>query len=1043
MLARIVVSSKPVQRKSPSEKKTENDKKILPRSVASVKISDSSIVMDMMPFDDCQKREEKPMMLQVHDDAMSGQKWRPYPIGLDQYLKDQSDRWGLPFFCRFEYLEGDGMVIPYFDYDVHMQTKPSSEIVEEHKSACEVALHKMFEQQPSFSVTDNVFMATRHGIDPKHGSWKVSFRFWVQGFKIRRLSLPDCIKQSVPHFISDDKGRHGWDLSVYSAKRNMGIPGACKGVHGDCRTMEIATGTRGPENMLNYIIQHVRGQEIELHAPRIRGRSLEVRLKGHADDGQRSNMNQHHFPSQGLELAGVADQGTQQARADADWHRVRDILCKAGFNNPSHPKRKEAGFDFFADDNKRRTCICCDLTHDSNNWYALLMSDGRLDVRNYSKHCAGTIFGEPMTNAVRLPPCQSPLHTMESSVPGADMVAPDSDVVVHTSAHPVQSSLIQWGFKAECIVVADECVEVSQHMRRCPACRAAHASPSWIISQIVRQCYSLRNSEDSCREKLISQKNGTLTLIKEDPVADAAFAELFITEHKVMGSKNGKLLHMFDGTRWVRTEMREFEGRVQHWLMGILRRLSVLLCNQQSLAIMNDESEKEDMLDSIEKAFYKARHHVLQDKGIASITKTITRMLAMTTPTKPLDSDPLLLGCDNGVIDLKTSAFRPGRPEDMVSKTVGYAFSTEADAERDAQVVLCMEQIYPVPEEREYIQRFAGYCLLGNHPEKKLLLLTDVRDGYNGKSTFQKALSTALGHNYSIVGEHAKKFCYKVERNNDSINSHDGGTLLFEGMRLMCVEELDSRRKLDCEKIKEMNGGDAGTSGRAPHDDKLRRFTWTAKMVLSFNEGKMPDFDISDGALKDRLVIMRHRSRFCTPEQMSSYGSQPYTFPVVSGVNEEANMRRWAPSMLLWLLEGLRRYWEVGLDLMPPQCREWKQHLVEEKDPVRDFLQEVRLEKTGLATDFVKSADLERDFYQTHPEMRRDRMKSLEFRKLVDRFLGADNFQEEKRVKGVKHHKVWIGWKDPRLCCSFWPSVDDGGQKDMPLNTHEGPTPAS
>lgn len=344
-------------------------------------------------------------------------------------------------------------------------------------------------------------------------------------------------------------------------------------------------------------------------------------------------------------------------------------------------------------------------------------------------------------------------------------------------------------------------------------------------------------------------------------------------------------------------------------------------------------------------------------------------MLAMTAPTKSFDSNSFLLGCDNGVVDLKECVFRAGRPEDMISKSVGYAFPVNPDAELDARVAECMEQIYPVPEEREYIQRFAGYCLLGNHPEKKLLLLTDVRDGYNGKSTFQKALSTALGPDYSIVGEHAKKFCYKAERNNDTVNSHDGGILLFEGMRLMCVEELDSKRKFDCEKIKEMNGGDAGTSGRAPHDDKLRRFTWTAKMVLSFNEGKMPDFDVADGALKDRLVIMRHRSRFCTPDQLegincgSALKSQPHTFPVVPGINDEANMRCWAPSMLSWLLEGLRRYWKVGLDKMPAQCSQWKQHLVEEKDPVRDFLQELGLERTGIPLDFVKSSDLEHDFY--------------------------------------------------------------------------------
>ncbi|KAK9797035.1 hypothetical protein WJX73_001479 [Symbiochloris irregularis] len=201
---------------------------------------------------------------------------------------------------------------------------------------------------------------------------------------------------------------------------------------------------------------------------------------------------------------------------------------------------------------------------------------------------------------------------------------------------------------------------------------------------------------------------------------------------------------------------------------------------------------------------------------------------------------------------------------------------------------------------------------------------------------------------------------------------------------------------------------------------ELRRFTWSAKMVLSFNEGKMPDFDVGDGALKDRLVIMRHRARFCTPDQMAACGSQPYTFPVVPGINEQVTMDRWAPSILLWLLEGLRRYWEIGLDNMPWQCREWKEDLIGEQDLVGDFLLECGLQRTGLETDFVKCSDLEREFYQKHPEKRgRERMKSAEFRKLIHRTLGAENCVEEKRVKGIKHHKVWTGWQDPRMM-SFW-----------------------
>lgn len=268
---------------------------------------------------------------------------------------------------QIEYLEGDNMVIPYFNCNVHIESAPSSEIVMNHRLACEAALHKMFIQQQSFDFANRVFMATRHSFDPKHGPWKVIPRFWVQGFKIRRLGLPDYNKHSVPDFICDDKGHLGWDLSVYSARRNMSIPGACKGVDGDCRTMETATGARPPGTLLNYIIQHVRGPEIELFASRARGRPPKLK---HDDNKRASKSGQHDAPQvtpQDLEPAGVAEQGKQQVNANAEWNRAREILCKAGFKNPCRSKRKVVGFDFFADDNKHCACICCNRIHDSNN----------------------------------------------------------------------------------------------------------------------------------------------------------------------------------------------------------------------------------------------------------------------------------------------------------------------------------------------------------------------------------------------------------------------------------------------------------------------------------------------------------------------------------------------------------------------------------------------------------------------------------------------------------------------------------------------------
>lgn len=115
---------------------------------------------------------------------------------------------------------------------------------------------------------------------------------------------------------------------------------------------------------------------------------------------------------------------------------------------------------------------------------------------------------------------------------------------------------------------------------------------------------------------------------------------------------------------------------------------------------------------------------------------------------------------------------------------------------------------------------------------------------------------------------------------------------------------------------------------------------------------------------------------------------------------------------------------------MPQQCREWKEDLIWEQDLVRDFLLERGLQRTGLETDFVKCSDLEREFYHQHPEKRgSERMKSAEFRKLIHRTLGAENFVEEKRVKGIKHHKVWTGWQDPQMMCLLKLNMDNQEQE--------------
>src|SRR5262249_28276274 len=77
----------------------------------------------------------------------------------------------------------------------------------------------------------------------------------------------------------------------------------------------------------------------------------------------------------------------------------------------------------------------------------------------------------------------------------------------------------------------------------------------------------------------------------------------------------------------------------------------------------------------------------------------------------PWDDEPWLLGCPNGLVDLKTGKLRPGERSDMVTKTVGIEFDADAACPRWEQFI---DQVFAGdPELAGYVQRAVGYSLTG------------------------------------------------------------------------------------------------------------------------------------------------------------------------------------------------------------------------------------------------------------------------------------------------------------------------------------------
>jgi len=106
-----------------------------------------------------------------------------------------------------------------------------------------------------------------------------------------------------------------------------------------------------------------------------------------------------------------------------------------------------------------------------------------------------------------------------------------------------------------------------------------------------------------------------------------------------------------------------------------------------------------------------------------------------------LDSDPWLLGCINGVLDLKTGKLREAKREDFITKMAHVEYDPSATCPRWE---LFLNQIMDGNKDLiAFLQRATGYTLTGLTVEQVLIFLIGL--GANGKSVFQQVLQSLLG----------------------------------------------------------------------------------------------------------------------------------------------------------------------------------------------------------------------------------------------------------------------------------------------------------
>jgi putative DNA primase/helicase len=174
---------------------------------------------------------------------------------------------------------------------------------------------------------------------------------------------------------------------------------------------------------------------------------------------------------------------------------------------------------------------------------------------------------------------------------------------------------------------------------------------------------------------------------------------------------------------------------------------------------------------------------------------------AVVLAANKLDADPWVLGVQNGVVELKTSKFRPSRREDLITKHANVIFDPNARCPN------WLKFLYTVTggdrDLQSYIQRVVGYALTGSVREEVMFVLYGT--GNNGKSTFRETVHSFFG-DYALAADAG----LLIERKTPGGATPELARL--KGRRLVSINETSENDHLNEARVKFITSQDKITA---------------------------------------------------------------------------------------------------------------------------------------------------------------------------------------------------------------------------------------
>lgn len=342
----------------------------------------------------------------------------------------------------------------------------------------------------------------------------------------------------------------------------------------------------------------------------------------------------------------------------------------------------------------------------------------------------------------------------------------------------------------------------------------------------------------------------------------------------------GKLLYVSTRSSWLRWADERWQLCEKDEQISHAKEVCAAMLNAASASYQRDPDKGKKLIqDAV------AAHNLPK---IQAMLKLAISEPGMAVTERELDAHPMLLGVQNGIVDLYKGRLLFNQPDMLVTRFCAAAFVEKAPC--PLWLKFLNEIFMADAATMETVQRLLGYTLTGSVTEEVLVIC--VGYGSNGKSVLGNVIHAILA-GYSTT---APPSLLVARRADDTGPRNDLAGLA--GARYVSINEMQAGSRLDEQVVKQIAGREP-IKARFLYQEGFE-FQPTATPWMRTNHKPIVIGD--DDGIWRRLVVLPFRRKFTNAEKDPQL---------------EQKLLAERDGILQWMLTGTAKYLKDGLQLSP------------------------------------------------------------------------------------------------------------------------------